>query len=91
VLGLLHLIRADTVLAYQRIRLFVWANSMKTVVFARFSSIRHRRTSSYQLVSSRISCDDDDDDDECVRVARARKLLDRSLDYYDITRRDAGR
>ena len=30
-LGLLGLIRTDTVLAYQRIRLFVWANSMKIV------------------------------------------------------------
>ena len=28
--GLLHLIRADTVLAYQRIRLFAWANSLKS-------------------------------------------------------------
>ena len=38
-LGLLHLIRADTVLAYQRIRLFVWANSMKTVVFDTYQEI----------------------------------------------------
>ncbi|ABO97986.1 predicted protein [Ostreococcus lucimarinus CCE9901] len=38
-LGLLHLIRADTVLAYQRIRLFVWANSMKTVVFDTYREI----------------------------------------------------
>jgi len=30
-LGVQHLVRTDTVLAYQRIRLFVWANSMKTV------------------------------------------------------------
>ena len=31
-LGLLHLIRADTVSAYQRIRLFVWANSVKSPI-----------------------------------------------------------
>ena len=55
----------------------------------RFATVVAARTSSYQLVSSRISCDDDDD--ERARVARARELLDRSLDYYDITRRDAGR
>ncbi|OUS41937.1 hypothetical protein BE221DRAFT_63701, partial [Ostreococcus tauri] len=29
--GLLGLIRTDTVSAYQRTRLFVWANSMKIV------------------------------------------------------------
>jgi hypothetical protein len=29
--GVQDLVRTDTVLAYQRIRLFVWANSMKTV------------------------------------------------------------
>ena len=34
-LGLLHLIRADTVSAYQRIRLFVWANSVKSPILIR--------------------------------------------------------
>ena len=34
-LGLLHLIRADTASAYQRIRLFVWANSVKSPILIR--------------------------------------------------------
>ena len=38
-LGLQDLVRTDSVLAYQRIRLFVWANSMKTVVFDTYQEI----------------------------------------------------
>ena len=38
-LGLLHLYQADTVPVYQRIRLFVCANSMKTADFDTYQEI----------------------------------------------------
>ncbi|OUS41888.1 hypothetical protein BE221DRAFT_63768 [Ostreococcus tauri] len=37
--GLLHLYQADTVSVYQRIRLFVWANSVKIADFDTYQEI----------------------------------------------------
>ena len=51
--GLLHLIRADTVSAYQRIRLFVWANSVKSPILIRTRKFLIQVT--FQYVSSRFS------------------------------------
>jgi hypothetical protein len=39
VVGLLHLYQADTVSVYQRIRLFVWANSVKIADFDTYQEI----------------------------------------------------
>ena len=55
-LGPLVSIRADTVLAYRRIGLFVWANSVKLPIFGTYQEISwYRSLLSPQYVSSRFS------------------------------------